>query len=236
MFNFENIFANVSYTRQLDAIKNRALLFSVNQISSTENMNSNFPDETFSALGGYGRSFAKYYKANFRAAVNWQKSNNIRVYPDGDPDPNNNPTELQTIESYSQSYNLSFSTNYKTLPNLTVGYNFSINDNFSDVIYIDSPTVTLEYFFLDAFSFVSEYSYFHNRNKAKTIDSEYDFLTASLLYQKKGGKWEWKLSGTNLLDTKSLDTNSFIQLGGTSSFSSYRVQPRFVILSLKYTL
>jgi hypothetical protein len=236
MFNFENIFANISYSRQVEAIKNRALLVGVNQISSSENMNSNFPDETFSASGNYGRSFARYYKANFRAGFNWSKSNNIRVYPDGDADPNNNPSEIQTIESYSQSYNLSFSTNYKTLPNLTVGYSFSINDNFSDVIYIDSPTVTLEYFFLDAFSFVSEYSYFHNRNKAKTIDSEYDFLTASLFYQKKGSKWEWKLSGTNLLDTESLDTNSFSQLGGTSSFSSYRVQPRFVILSLKYTL
>ena len=101
---------------------------------------------------------------------------------------------------------------------------------------MDSPTLTLEYYFLDAFSFVSEYSYFHNRNKAKTIDSEYDFLTASLMYQKKDSKWEWKLSGTNLLDTKSLDTNSFSQLGGTSTFSSYRVQPRFVILSLKYRL
>lgn len=236
MFNFENIFANITYTRQIDAIKNRALLLGVNQISSSENMNSNFPDEIFSASGNYGRSFARYYKANFRAGFNWSKNNNIRVYPDSDTDPNNNPTEIQTIESYSQNYNLSFSTNYKTLPNLTLGYNFSINDNFSDVIYIDSPTVTLEYYFLDAFSFVSEYSYFHNRNKAKTIDSEYDFLTASLMYQKKGSKWEWKLSGTNLLDTKSLDTNSFSQLGGTSSFSSYRVQPRFVILSLKYTL
>ena len=236
MFNFENIFANVSYTRQVEAIKNRGLLFSVNQISSSENMNSNFPDETFSAIGGYGRSFAKYYKVNFRAGFNWSKSNNIRVYPDGDPDPNNNPTELQTIESNSQSYNLSFSTNYKTLPNLTLGYNFTINDNFSDVIYVDSPTLTLEYYFLDAFSFVSEYSYFHNRNKAKTIDSEYDFLSASLMYQKRDSKWEWKLSGTNLLDTRSLDTNSFSQLGGTSTFSSYRVQPRYVILSLKYTL
>jgi hypothetical protein len=236
MFNFENISAYIRYSRELETIKNRALLFGVNQISSSENMNSNFPDETFSASGNYGRSFARYYKANFRAGFNWSKSNNIRVYPDGDTDPNNNPSEIQTIESYSQSYSLSFSTNYKTLPNLSLGYNFSINDNFSDVIYIDSPTLTLEYFFLDAFSFVSEYSYFHNRNKTKTIDSEYDFLTASLMYQKKNSKWEWKLSGTNLLDTKSLDTNSFSQLGGTSSFSSYRVQPRFVILSLKYTL
>ena len=236
MFNFENIFANISYTRQLEGIKNRALLVGVNQISSAVNINSSFPDETLSATGNYGRSFAKYYKANARAGVNWSKFNNIRVFPDSDSDPNNNPTKIQTTESVSQSYGLSFSTNYKTLPNLTLGYNFSVNDNFSDVIYVDSPTVTLEYFFLDAFSFVSEYSYYHNRNKSNTIDSEYDFLTASLMYQKKDSKWEWKLSGTNLLDTKSLDTNSFSQLGGTSTFSSYRVQPRFVILSLKYRL
>ena len=236
MFNFENIFANISYTRQLEGIKNRALLVGVNQISSAVNINSSFPDETLSATGNYGRSFAKYYKANARAGVNWSKFNNIRVFPDSDSDPNNNPTKIQTTESVSQSYGLSFSTNYKTLPNLTLGYNFTVNDNFSDVIYVDSPTVTLEYFFLDAFSFVSEYSYYHNRNKSNTIDSEYDFLTASLMYQKKDSKWEWKLSGTNLLDTKSLDTNSFSQLGGTSTFSSYRVQPRFVILSLKYRL
>ncbi len=56
------------------------------------------------------------------------------------------------------------------------------------------------------------------------------------MYQKKGSKWEWKLSGTNLLDTKSLDTNSFSQLGGTSNFSSYTAQPRYVILGLKYSL
>ncbi|WP_026725918.1 carboxypeptidase-like regulatory domain-containing protein [Flavobacterium sasangense] len=236
MFNFENIFANISYTRQLEGIKTRALLVGVNQISSAVNINSSFPDETLSATGNYGRSFAKYYKANARAGVNWSKFNNIRVFPDSDSDPNNNPTKIQTTESVSQNYGLSFSTNYKTLPNLTLGYNFTINDNFSDVIYVDSPTVTLEYFFLDAFSFVSEYSYYHNRNKSNTIDSEYDFLTASLMYQKKDSKWEWKLSGTNLLDTKSLDTNSFSQLGGTSTFSSYRVQPRFVILSLKYRL
>lgn len=236
MFNFENIFANITYTRQLEAIKNRALLINVNQILSAENMDSSFPEETFSAIGNYGRSFAKYYKANLRAGFNWSKFNNILVFPDTDTNPDNNPSEIQTTESIAQNYSLSFSTNYKTLPNLTLGYNFTINDNFSDIIYVDSPTVTLEYFFLDAFSFVSEYSYFHNRNKAKTIDSEYDFLTASLMYQKKDSKWEWKLSGTNLLDTKSLDTNSFSQLGGTSTFSSYRVQPRFVILSLKYTL
>jgi len=236
MFNFENIFANISYSKQVDAIKNKSLLTSVNQASSAVNINSAFADESLSGSGNYGRSFAKYYKANIRASLNWNKFNNIRVYPDLDSNPNNNPTEIQTTESFNQSYTIGFSTNYKTIPNLGLSYNYSISDNFSDVIYTDSPSLTLEYYFLDAFSFTSEYNFYHNYNKSKTIDSEYDFLTASLIYQKKDSKWEWKLSGTNLLDTKSLDTNSFSQLGGTSNFSSYRVQPRFLILSLKYNL
>ena len=83
---------------------------------------------------------------------------------------------------------------------------------------------------------MSDYSFYHNRNKAKTIDSEYDFLSASLIYQKKNSKWEYKLSGTNLLETKALNNNSFNQIAGTSTFSSYTVQPRYVILSLKYNL
>lgn len=236
MFNFENIFAFANYTRQVDAIKNKALLVGVNQISSAVNMNSNFADESFSASGNYGRSFLKYYKASAGASFNWSKFNNIRVFPDADTDPNNNPSEVQTTESVTQNYNVKFSTNYKKLPNLSLAYNFTINDNQSNVFYTDNPSVELEYYFLDAFSFVSEYSFYHNRSKDKTIDSEYDFLSASLMYQKKDSKWEWKLSGTNLLETKGLNTNSFNQIGGTSTFSSYVVQPRYIILSLKYSL
>lgn len=62
MFNFENIFAAVSYSKQVDAIKNKSLLTGVNQVSSAVNINSAFADESLSASGNYGRSFAKYYK------------------------------------------------------------------------------------------------------------------------------------------------------------------------------
>ncbi|WP_320815811.1 TonB-dependent receptor [Flavobacterium sp.] len=236
MFNFENIFANLTYTKQVDGIKNRALFTGVNQISSSVNMNSNFADETFSGNFNYGRSFARYYKASGGVNVNWSRFNNIRVYPDSDSDPTNNPTEVQTTKSFTQNYNVRFSTNFKTFPNLGLSYGLTINDNFSDVYYTDSPAVTLEYYFLDAFSFTSEYNFYHNRNKSKTIETEYDFLNASLIYQKKDSKWEYKLAATNLLDTRALNDNSFSQLGGSSTFSSYIVQPRYVILSLKYNL
>jgi hypothetical protein len=236
MFNFENIFANITYTKQVDGIKNKALLTGINQVSSAVNMNSNFADETLTGNFNYGRSFLKYYKASAGLNLNWSKFNNIRVYPDMDSDPTNNPTEIQNTESFTQNYNVKFSTNYKKFPNVGLGYNFTINDNFADVYYIDSPSLTLEYYFLDAFSFASEYNFYHNRNKSKTTDTEYDFLNASLIYQKKDSKWEYKLAATNLLDTRTLNDNSFSQVGGTSTFSSYTVQPRYVILSLKYNL
>jgi hypothetical protein len=236
MFNYENIFANLSYTKQIEAIKNKTLLTGVNQTSTAVNINSNFPEETISGAINYGRSFSKYYKANLGIRVNWNKFNNIRVYSDSDTNPENDPTEIQTTESVSQQYTVGFSTTFKKLPNLGFTYNYSVNDNFSDTIFTDSPTVNLEYFFLNAFSFVADYSLYHNYNKSKTIDSEYDFLSASIIYQKKQSKWEWKLSATNILNTKSLNTNSFSQLGGTSSFSAYTVQSRIVLLSLKYNL
>lgn len=229
MFNFENIFANLTYTKQVDAIKNKALLTSANQVTSAVNIDSNFADETFSGMVNYGRSFARYYKASAGVNLNWSKFNNIRVLPTMEEN-------IQTTESFSQNYNVSFSTNFKKYPNLSLKYAFSINDNSSSVFYTDNPAIELEYFFLDSFSFVSEYSFYHNRNKEKTIDTEYDFLSSSLTYQKKDSKVEWKISGTNLLNTKALNSNSFNQLGGTNSFSSYIVQPRYIILSMKYNL
>ena len=229
MFNMENVFANLTYTKQTDIITNRALLTGVNQVSSSVNINSNFPNESLSGMFNYGRSFARYFKANGGASLSWNKNNNIRVNPD-------NSEFIQNTENYIQNYNIGFSTNLKNLPNIDLSYNYSISDSQVQTFYVDNPSITLEYFFLDAFSFTADYDFYHNRNKAKTIDTEYDFLTASLSYQKKDSKLEYKLSATNLLDTKSLNDNSFNALGGSTNFSSYYVQPRYVILSLKYNL
>ena len=111
MFNMENIFANLTYTKQTDIITNRALLTGVNQVSSSVNINSNFPQESLSGMFNYGRSFARYFKANGGASVSWSKNNNIRVNPD-------NSEFIQNTENYIQNYNIGFSTNLKNLPNI----------------------------------------------------------------------------------------------------------------------
>ncbi len=220
MFNLENITAFLNYSKRIDAVKTQAFFDGVNQSSSP--YNSDFADETFSGSGSYGRSFLKNYKASFSANINWSLFNNIQ----------NNI--LSTKESFTQSYTLKASTNYKKLPNLEVGYNIVINDYDNSVFYTDKPFAKLDYYFLNSFSLVTEYEFYHYYNTEKTVDNQYDFLSASLIYQKKDSKFEYKISGTNLLNTKSINDDSFSQF--STRTSQYTVQPRYLILSLKYNI
>ncbi|MDN3678041.1 carboxypeptidase-like regulatory domain-containing protein [Flavobacterium paronense] len=227
MFNFENIFAYATYSRTIDAVKSRFRFDGVNQASSP--INSNFADEAFSAMGNYGRSFARFYKASLSANINWSKFNNLQF------NPLTNTDIAISNESFTQNYAIEFSTNFKKLPNIEIGYNYLINEYQGNTFYTDKPSVKLDYFFLKSFSFVSEYEFYHYYNNDRTTENEYDFLSASLIYQKtKDSKWEYKLSGTNLLNTTSLNDDSFNQ--NIVRTSQYRVQPRYVILSLKYNL
>ncbi len=224
MFNFTNIFANVNYTRRIDAIKSNVFFDGINQVASAVNIGSNFADETLSGAANYGRSFAKYYKASAGFSLNWSKFNNLRA------------GGIETTESFSQNYTVRASTNFKAMPNIEVGYNISINDYNGIKYFTERPFARLDYYFWDAFSFVADYEFYHytNNDDQFPVDNEYDFLSASLIYQKKDSKWEYKVSGTNLLNTTSLNDDSFSQF--STRTSQYVVQPRYLIFSVKYNL
>lgn len=221
MFNFENIFANINYTKRMNAVKSSADFSGINQVSTA--INSNFADESLSGNANYGRSFAKNYKASFNLGLNWSKFNNIQ----------NNV--FRTTESLSQNYTVKLATNYKELPNLEIGYSISTNDYSGTKFLTERPSAKIDYFFLESFSFVAEYEYYHYTNNSKTVNNEYDFLSASLIYQKtKDSKFEYKISATNLLNTQTLNDDSFTQFATRTS--QYTVQPRYIIFGLKYNL
>jgi hypothetical protein len=93
----------------------------------------------------------------------------------------------------------------------------------------------MDYFFLKSFSFVSEYEYYHYTNNKNTVNNEYAFLSASLIYQKtKDSKLEYKVAATNLLNTTSLNDDNFTQF--STRTAQYTIQPRYIIFSLKYNL
>jgi hypothetical protein len=221
MFNFENITGAITYIRTIDALKLRANFIGVNQTSTP--FNTDFPEETLGGFGSYGRSFLKNYKASFNTRLNWSKFNNQQ---DG---------VFAGADSFTQVHTLTASTNYKNLPNIELGYSYTVNDYNNSKFYTDKPFVRLDYYFLKSFSFVSEYEFYHYYNKNKTVENEYDFLSASLIYQKtKDSKWEYKIAATNILNTKSLNDDSFSQF--STRTSQYTVQPRYLIFTLKYNL
>ncbi len=221
MFNLENISANLTYSKMIDAIKTESVFNGVNQSSTP--YNSDFADESASAFAMYGRSFLKNYKASFTTRLSWSKFNNIQN------------TTLTVRESFTQTHTITAATNYKNFPNLELGYSLTVNDYNNTKFYTDKPFVKLDYYFLKSFSFVSEYEFYHYYNGDKTVNNEYDFLSASLIYQKtKESKLEYKIAATNLLNTTSLNDDSFSQF--STRTSQYVVQPRYIIFSLKYNL
>lgn len=225
MFNFTNINASISYSKKTDAIKNIAEFTGQNQTVSTP-FNSNLADEVVSANGRYGRRFGKF-KVNARANLSYSKYNGfVQNQPD-------------VSESFNQTYQLSFATNFKKAPNLEIGYNKSFNDYSSSTsdnkFTTDRPFAKLDVIFLKDFGFVADYSYYNYSNDNNTIKNTYSFLDASLYYQKTNSKWEFTISGKNLTDNKSINRDSFVPNFSTST-SKYLVQERRFMFTVKYNL
>lgn len=235
LFNYTNIFAFVNYNKRIDPIRSRAQfltipatdpgdpdVLSTNTVSTP--FNSNFADETFTANGRFERTFGKI-KASVNGSVSLSKFNQ-------------EINGLRNVnESFTQNYGTRISTNFRDAPNIEVGYNLTINDydqgQNSNRFITNSPFVNVDAYFLKSFIFTADYSYFNYSNEERTINS-YSFLKAELSYRKKDSPWEYSVSGTNLLNTKSLNqdnSNNFL-----TSTSEYFIQPRYVIFSMKYNL
>ncbi|MBU2949024.1 TonB-dependent receptor [Zobellia uliginosa] len=223
MFNFTNIFANVIYTKRIDALKNNADIIGINRVSTT--INSNFEDESLTANGRYERTIGKI-KASARANVGWSTTNNL---VDG---------QQRTSNSFTQNYTGALSTNFKNAPNLELGYRYTVNNyengNLETTYYTSRPYARFDAAFLKNFIFTVDYDYYNYTDRESTIDNRYSFLESNLTYQKKDSRWEYGIKGTNLLNTTTLNRDSTNDLFFTTQ--TYFVQPRYMLFSVKYDL
>lgn len=233
MFNFTQIFGSVNYSYREDAVKNIAGFTGINQVSTV--VNSNFADKVLSGNAGYTRSFLRYYKFSGNVALSWSKFNNFRFdTANAGQVPSLDNSERQVSEQFTQNYKGSFSTSYANIPNLEVGYSLNVNDYAGSKFYTHQPYAKFDYYFWEALTVTAEYEYNHYYNSAKTSDNEYDFLSASIMYRKKDSKWEFRVGGTNLLNTTSLNDDSFNQF--STRTSRYVVQPRYLLFTVRYSL
>jgi hypothetical protein len=230
LYNYTTMFGNINYSKTTNPVVNRAYFTGINQIS--EKVNANFENESLNGIVGYQRSFMKYYKASVNVNLNWSKFNSLRANP-SDP---TNPTIdfIQTTESFTQSYRGSLGTQFKVWPNLELGYSLSLNDYQNTTFTTKQPFAKVDYLFLKSFSFTADYNRYNYSNSQGTVNNKYEFLNSSLSYRKKDAKMEYTVAATNLLNTKTLNDDSFNQTGFRTS--QYMVQPRYIIFSLRYNL
>ncbi|CAM4325479.1 carboxypeptidase-like regulatory domain-containing protein [Zobellia nedashkovskayae] len=223
MFNLTNIFANVAYTKRIDALKSSADIIGINRVSTT--INSNFEDESLSASGNYERTFGKI-KGSVRGNVSWSTTNNLI-------------DNLQrTSNSFTQNYTGALSTNFKNAPNLELGYRYTVNNyengNLETTYFTSRPYARFDATFLKNFIFNIDYDYYNYTDKEDTIANTYSFLESNITYQKKDSHWEYGIKGTNLLNTTTLNRDSTNDLFFTTE--TYFVQPRYILFSVKYDL
>ncbi len=225
MFNYTNIHGNLSYSKRVNGFKNQTAIAAINQVSTIANIESNFPDETFSGFVGFSKRVKKLqFKLN--ANVAYMKAFNTI----------NNV--IQKSKSFTQNYRGSILSNFNNAPNFEVGYRILINDydngGLKQTFYTHRPFINVDYTFLKNFTFTADYNYYNYTNKTKTIDNTYAFLDATLFYQKGESPWEFSIQATNILDTKFINNDSFNEQ--FNSTSQYFVLPRIMMFVIKYDL
>ncbi|MEL6812960.1 MAG: outer membrane beta-barrel protein, partial [Bacteroidota bacterium] len=239
LFNYTNVSASLSYNRNIEGIKSNTNIVGINQVTSPVNIDSNFPDETFSAFARFSK---RIKKIQFRAGGNLSLNKSNNLIGQRDFDGQGNPTgiteTLQLSESFTQSYNTSIRSSFRDWPNFEVGYNLTINqyDNggLEQTFYTNRPFANIDVNFLKHFSLTANWDFYKYTNDEKTVENDYSFLNATLYYQKGESPWEFSLQATNILNTEFTNNDSFNDQFNTTN--QYFVLPRILMLVAKYDL
>lgn len=221
-YNFTNIYAVLNYQKKYDEISNSLLFEGITSIATPVNLH--VQNEAFTGFINYDKRFKKF-KIKTSANLTYLLFNNI--------------SDQIVIEntSFNQRYKASIETTIDKFPIVEFGFEKIINKYESTVFNsqtfsVDRPFASIEISFLKNFILTADYEFNFYRSKDTNTESTYDFLNAYLYYQAKDSPFEIKLSGLNLLDTKSLRRDAFT--GNFTNTSQYFVQPQFFLLSLIY--
>ncbi len=227
MFSFTTVNAMLSYSSKQNAIKNTGTLVSINQIASVTNIAASVPDKNITASLRYSKRFSAF-QLKMNAMLSYGKFSNIYN------------SKITTAISVSQEYHGAISSNFLKAPNFEIGYKYSINayehNNTLTKYATYRPYLDVDVNFLKRFTLIGKWNIYNykNKNSKNRITNEYQFLEANLFYRKKDSPWEFKLQGTNLLDVKSINRDSFSEQYSVTS--QYYVMPRIVMFGIKYNL
>ncbi|SNR15510.1 carboxypeptidase-like regulatory domain-containing protein [Tenacibaculum jejuense] len=223
LFNYTNIFARASYSRNIDQI--RSLTNFENVIRTSTFFNSNFADENANVFGRIQKTFGKI-RASFGTGLNYSKINQF----------------IQGIQSlnerYVQTYTPGIRTNYLKAPNINLRYRYSVSTNIQGsrktTFTTNTPSIEFDAYIWKSVTFRTDYSY-TNQSSNEGNSQSFQNWNATFSYRKNNdAKWEYEIKATNLLNIDSQIRNN---ANNFSVFSSETfIQPRFVTFRFVYNL
>ena len=223
LFNYTNVFARASYTKNSDQIRGLTNFESVIRTSSY--FNSSFADENFNLFGRIQRTFGKV-RTSLNSSFNYSKINQFIQ-------------DRQSVnEGFTQTYTPGVRTNFRVAPNLSVRYRYSITNNNQGLrqtkFITKAPSLEFDAYIIEKFTLKSGYSYTIQEQTGEESQS-FQIWNASLAYRKdKDTKWEYEIKASNLLNVSSQIRNS---ANNISVFSSTTfIQPRFITIRAVYQL
>jgi hypothetical protein len=223
LFNFTNIFASINYSSRVDQIRN--IVNFENVVRTSTVFNSAFADESVTAFGRYQRTFGKL-TGSMQGNFNYSKFNQ---FIQGNQSVN---------ESFNQNYSARLRTNFREAPNVSLRYDYGIQDNNQGTsrtkFFTNAPSIEFDAYIWKSVTFTTNYAYNSLSNEDEKLNS-FEFWDASLAYRKNNdSKWEYEIKGTNLLNTKSQAQTSAGNVSVTAS--EYFIQPRFITFRVRYEL
>lgn len=223
MFNHTNVFLTVDYQKKYNDIIESISYNGTDRFTSPQNVGV-WNDQFFT-----NASFEKkliYMQVKATASLRYSKFQN--------------EVEQQVNDNTSLAHNYSVSaeSKFSNAPNFEIGFKKGWNIYNTNTVQqeytTNTPYMDIEIPFLKSFTLIMDYEYNNYQNDIRTTVSNYDFLNASLYYEKEDSPWVFKLYANNILETESIRRDSFSD--NVVSTFTYQVLPRYLMLSVKYNL
>ena len=223
LFNYTNVFARLAYSKNIDQIRN--ITSFENVISTNTFFNSNFADESATALGRIQRTFGKLI-ASVNLSFNYSKINQLI------------DSRRSVNTGFTRSYTPSLRTNFKKAPNVSLKYKYTVSTNNQGpnetTFYTSAPSIDFDAYIWKSVTLRTDYTYTNQSLRGGNSDN-FQTWNASISYRKnRDTKWEFEVVATNLLDIDSKVSNTATNL--FVSESRIFIQPRFITFRLRYEL
>lgn len=217
-----NYFASLYFNRKTKVIREQVQIDGINQFLSPELRNT--PENFYGGVFNISKQFkylAPFISPKFSVSDYSQLVNNQDISSARRDQKIEVGVHLRNFRNQKlPSVKLSYEKSFQQFRGIT-------NSNFeTDEIKFD-----FDYTFLSDFNFVSEFTYFKNR-QLDGFTEEFNFLDLKLSYQKENSPWAFTLMLNNALDVRSISTNQFSDFLTTQTTTF--VLPRMLMLKIGY--